>query len=157
MLCSGPATRKSLLGVLPEGEALDRDVPEAILEILRQALDRVPDRRFPSARAMQIALTRCLFSLGEIHDGHTLAEFLRGVEPQLPPPQQQLQVDYKEHLREQFGVRFNSLLTLANLPIQRFGSTLISRGQFDGYMALLKSAHQPANVPAVMCRSLPSI
>ncbi|MDH3712304.1 MAG: arsenosugar biosynthesis radical SAM protein ArsS [Gammaproteobacteria bacterium] len=77
--------------------------------------------------------------------------------PQLPPPQQQLQVDYKKHLREHFGIRFNSLLTLANLPIQRFGSTLISRGQFDVYMSLLKGAHQPANVPGVMCRSLLSI
>ncbi|MDH3450955.1 MAG: DUF3641 domain-containing protein, partial [Gammaproteobacteria bacterium] len=77
--------------------------------------------------------------------------------PQLPPPQQQLQVDYKKHLHANFGIRFNSLLTLANLPIQRFGSTLISRGQFDGYMNLLKSAHQPANVSAVMCRSLLSI
>jgi radical SAM/Cys-rich protein len=77
--------------------------------------------------------------------------------PQLPPPQQQLQSDYKTHLSERFGIRFNSLLTLANLPIQRFGSTLISRGQFDVYMSLLKGAHQPANVPAVMCRSLLSI
>jgi len=77
--------------------------------------------------------------------------------PQLPPPQEQLQIDYKKHLRERFGVRFNSLFTLANLPIQRFGSTLVSRGQFDVYMTLLKSAHQPGNVPAVMCRSLLSI
>ena len=48
--------------------------------------------------------------------------------PQLPPPQQQLEIDYKQHLGEQFGVEFNSLLTITNLPIQRFGSTLISRG-----------------------------
>jgi radical SAM/Cys-rich protein len=103
-----------------------------------------------------------LRSLNELGYGNESGELLLDLVynpqgPQLPPPQQQLQSDYKKHLRERFGVRFNSLLTLANLPIQRFGSTLISRGQFDVYMSLLKGAHQPANVPAVMCRSLLSI
>jgi radical SAM/Cys-rich protein len=77
--------------------------------------------------------------------------------PQLPPPQQALEQDYVRHLREHYGVRFDRLLTLANMPIQRFGSTLISRGQFRDYLQLLKSAHRPANLGGVMCRSLLSI
>jgi radical SAM/Cys-rich protein len=77
--------------------------------------------------------------------------------PVLPPPQETLEQDYKRHLAENFGVTFNSLLTLANMPIQRFGSTLISRGEFNGYMALLKSAHKDENVSSVMCRSLISV
>ncbi|MFP3874536.1 MAG: arsenosugar biosynthesis radical SAM (seleno)protein ArsS [Thiohalophilus sp.] len=76
--------------------------------------------------------------------------------PFLPPPQVQLEADYKRELAKQ-GVTFNQLYTLTNLPIQRFGSTLISRGQFDDYMQLLKSAHQDANLDNVMCRSLISI
>ena len=75
----------------------------------------------------------------------------------LPPPQQQLEADYKRELAERAGVEFNQLYVLANMPIQRFGSTLISKGQFASYMALLKSAHQDANLDTVMCRSLISV
>lgn len=76
--------------------------------------------------------------------------------PFLPPPQAQLEADYKRELKKQ-GVMFNHLFSLTNLPIQRFGSTLISRGQFDEYMQLLKSAHQRENLQQVMCRSLLSV
>ncbi len=77
--------------------------------------------------------------------------------PHLPPPQQALEADYKKQLGERFQVSFNNLLTLTNLPIKRFGSTLISRGQFDSYMDLLKGAHQDANLESVMCRALISV
>jgi radical SAM/Cys-rich protein len=75
----------------------------------------------------------------------------------LPPPQQQLEADYKRILNERFGVRFNRLLTLANMPIQRFGSTLVSKGQFNEYMGLLRAAHRDENLASVMCRSLLSV
>ncbi len=77
--------------------------------------------------------------------------------PSLPPPQQPLEADYRERLRDAFGIEFTRLYTLANMPIQRFGSTLISKGQFDGYMRLLRDAHRDANLETVMCRSLVSI
>ncbi len=75
----------------------------------------------------------------------------------LPPPQPQLEADYREVLREQYGIGFSQLFVLANMPVQRFGSTLISRGEFNSYMKLLKGAHQPENLKTVMCRSLISI
>jgi radical SAM/Cys-rich protein len=77
--------------------------------------------------------------------------------PSLPPAQQQLEADYKRILGERFGVVFNSLFTLANMPIQRFGSTLISKGQFNEYMRLLHGAHREENLEAVMCRTLISV
>ena len=77
--------------------------------------------------------------------------------PSLPPPQQALEQDYKQHLAAHFGVLFNQLFTLANMPIQRFGSTLVSKGQFASYMQLLKSAHRDENLEQVMCRTLVSI
>lgn len=77
--------------------------------------------------------------------------------PYLPPPQAALEADYKTHLSENFGIVFNRLFTLANMPIQRFGSMLISKGQFHDYMALLKSAHRPENLKEVMCRHLVSV
>ncbi len=75
----------------------------------------------------------------------------------LPPPQQALEQDYKNRLAEQYGIHFNHLLTLTNMPIKRFGSTLVSKGKFDAYMTLLREAHQDENLSAVMCRSLISI
>jgi radical SAM/Cys-rich protein len=77
--------------------------------------------------------------------------------PSLPPAQDSLESEYKRILAERHGVRFNRLLTLANMPIQRFGSTLVSKGRFDEYMALLKSAHREENLGAVMCRGLISV
>ncbi len=77
--------------------------------------------------------------------------------PSLPPSQQALEADYRAQLAQRYGIVFNTLYTLANMPIQRFGSTLLSHGQFDDYMALLQSAHQPANLEQVMCRRLVSV
>ncbi len=77
--------------------------------------------------------------------------------PTLPPPQEALEADYKRVLGETFGIRFNQLFTLANMPIQRFGSTLVSKGQFDGYMRLLRGSHRDENVEGVMCRSHVSV
>jgi radical SAM/Cys-rich protein len=77
--------------------------------------------------------------------------------PSLPPAQHQLEADYKRVLGERFGVVFNRLLVLANMPIQRFGSTLVSKGQFNEYMRLLHGAHREENLEAVMCRTLLSV
>ncbi len=75
----------------------------------------------------------------------------------LPPPQQELERDYKQFLQEQFGITFDNLLTLTNLPIQRFGSMLISKGQFEPYMNLLKSAYRQENLASVMCTNTLSV
>jgi len=77
--------------------------------------------------------------------------------PTLPPPQVGLEADYRKALGEHYGIRFNHLLALANLPIQRFGSVLLSRGEFDAYLALLRCSHRDDNLSAVMCRSLVSV
>jgi len=77
--------------------------------------------------------------------------------PSLPPPQGQLEDDYHRHLGEKYGVAFDHLYVLTNMPIQRFGSLLISKGQFEEYMELLKNAYQPQNLESVMCRSLVSV
>ena len=77
--------------------------------------------------------------------------------PVLPPAQDELERTYKTELGRRFGVRFNRLLTLANMPIGRFGSTLISKGQFEGYLDVLRAAHVDSNVEHVMCRDTVSI
>ena len=75
----------------------------------------------------------------------------------LPPNQQTLQADYKRELLAHFGIVFNELFALTNMPIQRFGSTLVSKGQFDDYMHLLQGSFHPNNLAGVMCRNMVSV
>lgn len=77
--------------------------------------------------------------------------------PVLPPPQQKLEADYKRELAAHFGIVFNRLYALTNMPIQRFGSTLVSKGSFASYMALLRGAYQAENLDTLMCRSTVSV
>jgi hypothetical protein len=68
-----------------------------------------------------------------------------------------LKAALKGYPHSEFGIQFNRLFTLANRPIQRFGAVLQASGEFDRYLALLKHAHQPANLEQVMCRGLLSV
>jgi radical SAM/Cys-rich protein len=77
--------------------------------------------------------------------------------PSLPPAQVRLEDAYRGHLRAEYGVEFNRLFTLANMPIARFGSTLISKGQFNSYMTLLQASYREENLEQVMCRTLLSV
>jgi radical SAM/Cys-rich protein len=74
----------------------------------------------------------------------------------LPPPQASLEADYRRELGR-YDIVFNHLFTLANMPIQRFGSMLAIKGEFDGYLGVLRGAHADANLAHVMCRNLISV
>lgn len=75
----------------------------------------------------------------------------------LPPPQAQLEADYKRELRSRFGIHFNHLYTLTNMPIARFAHALHREGQFDAYLELLATAFNRATLENLMCRHLVSI
>lgn len=77
--------------------------------------------------------------------------------PTLPPEQQALEADYRKRLKADFDIEFNELFVVTNMPIKRFGSTLISKGQFHDYMDLLKDNYQAANLKHLMCRSMVSV
>ncbi len=92
------------------------------------------------------------------HDGALVLNLIYNPQgPELPPEQIALERAYKTALAQDFGLVFNRLYTLTNMPIQRFGSTLISQGRFDAYLALLKSAHCDHNLQSVMCLDLISV
>ena len=94
---------------------------------------------------------------GREGSGLTLNLVYNPLGPSLPPPQAELEADYKRVLAERFGIVFNSLFALANMPIQRFGAILLSKGEFDGYLDKLLHAHRAENLEGVMCRSLLSV
>ena len=94
---------------------------------------------------------------GQPGSGLTLNLVYNPQGPSLPPDQAKLQADYKRELLQHFGIVFNELFALANMPIQRFGSMLISKGQFNNYLRLLKENFASANLATVMCRNLVSV
>ncbi|HEU5248023.1 MAG TPA: arsenosugar biosynthesis radical SAM (seleno)protein ArsS [Candidatus Udaeobacter sp.] len=75
----------------------------------------------------------------------------------LPPSQDELEVDYKRELKKQFGIVFNKLYALTNLPIGRFASYLRHNNKLDDYMQLLIEAFNPATVDGLMCRNTISV
>jgi radical SAM/Cys-rich protein len=123
------------------------------------SLDNVDRQRGDGVFDKSIEALRRLNALG-YGDGRSGLVLNLVYNPQgasLPPPQAALEADYKRVLSEQFGLRFDRLLALANMPIQRFGSTLVSKGTFHDYMSLLKSAYRDENRATVMCNSLLSV
>jgi radical SAM/Cys-rich protein len=77
--------------------------------------------------------------------------------PSLPPQQRQLEDDYRQQLGERFGIVFNKLYTLTNMPISRFLTDLVRHGNYERYMELLVQHFNPVTVNGVMCRRLVSV
>lgn len=75
----------------------------------------------------------------------------------LPPDQGDLEVQFRRELRDRWGVEFNRLFALANMPIGRFLEFLRATGNYEGYMTRLANAFNPAAVPGLMCRNLLSV
>jgi radical SAM/Cys-rich protein len=75
----------------------------------------------------------------------------------LPPSQDELEIDYKRELKKHFGIVFNKLYALANLPIGRFASYLRRNGRLEEYMQLLIHAFNPATISGLMCRNTISV
>ncbi len=121
--------------------------------------ENVDKQRGDNVFESSILALQKLNALGYGRDGSGLVLNLvyNPLGPFLPPAQGPLEADYKRELGEHFGITFNRLFTLANMPIARFGSTLVSQGKFASYMKLLHSAHNPANLDGVMCRTLVSV
>jgi radical SAM/Cys-rich protein len=108
------------------------------------------------------ASIRALQWLNEVGYGQADSELVLNlvynpVGPHLPPPQDKLEQDYKKILREQFGIVFNHLFCLTNMPITRYATHLKLRGEYDRYRELLENNFNAATLDQVMCRNLISI
>ena len=121
--------------------------------------ENVDGQRGKGVFERSIAGLRQLNALGYGHTGSGLNLNLvyNPLGASLPPAQAGLEAAYKQELHARYGIVFNRLYSLANMPILRFGSTLVSKGQFADYMQLLKSSHNPDNLEQVMCRELVSV
>lgn len=132
---------------------------EVVASLPCYSADNVDRQRGDGVFDRSIAGLRALNALGYGQEGSGLVLNLV-YNPQgasLPPPQGPLEVDYKRELMAHFNIRFNQLFALTNMPIQRFGSTLVSKGTFASYMQLLRDAYQVQNLSTVMCKSMVSV
>lgn len=121
--------------------------------------DNVDKQRGKGVFRDSLAALRRLNRLGYGREGSGL-ELDLVYNPQgavLPPDQHNLEQAYKRHLHQQYGIVFNRLYAIANMPIQRFGSMLISQGRFDAYLNLLKDSFRAANLDNLMCLNTISI
>jgi radical SAM/Cys-rich protein len=118
--------------------------------------DNVEAQRGKGVYDASIEALRQLNALG-YGSGLVLNLVYNPIGPVLPPPQQSLEADYRRELKTRFGIHFNNLLTITNMPISRFGSVLLAQGQYHDYMRLLRDNYSDANVPTLMCRSLISV
>jgi radical SAM/Cys-rich protein len=75
----------------------------------------------------------------------------------LPPPQAELEEQYRAELAELFGIEFHRLLTITNMPIRRFAHDLAREGKVEDYLSLLVNHFNPETVPGLMCRDLVSV
>jgi radical SAM/Cys-rich protein len=94
---------------------------------------------------------------GQPESGLILNLVYNPVGPHLPPPQEKLEQDYKRILREQFGIVFNHLFCLSNMPITRYATHLKLRGEYERYLELLETNFNAATLDQVMCRNLISV
>lgn len=147
----------------PGMEGLDKFLADNEVEIIASlpcyTKDNVDAQRGKGVFDASIRVLQKLNQLGYGMPGTSL-ELNLVYNPQgadLPPDQLKLEQAYKKQLAEQFNIQFNQLFTLCNMPIKRFGSTLISKGKFHEYMKLLKTSHREENLENVMCRNMISI
>ena len=136
-------------------EFLARMGVEIIASLPCYSEENVTKQRGQGVYDKSIQALRTLNGLGYGRDGSGLSLTLvyNPVGPHLPPPQHQLQADYKRELGTRFGLVFNQLYTITNMPIARFAHSLERDGQLDAYRRLLAEAFNPATLDGLMCRS----
>jgi len=147
----------------PEQENLDQFLAENKVEIIASlpcyTKDNVDAQRGNGVFDGSIRVLKKLNRLGYGQKNTSLILNLvyNPLGPSLPPDQYELEQIYKKELADHFNIQFNQLFTLCNMPIKRFGSTLISKGKFHDYINLLKDSHCSENLDNVMCRNMISI
>jgi radical SAM/Cys-rich protein len=136
------------------GEFLAINKVEIIASMPCYSAENVNAQRGEGVFEASIAALQLLNSLGYGTDPHLPLHLVYNpVGAFLPPSQKELEVDYKRELEKQFGIMFNKLYALSNLPIGRFASYLRRSGRLEEYMQLLIHAFNPATTSGLMCRN----
>ncbi len=144
-------------GYLPE--FFKRHQLELVCSLPCYTEENVDQQRGKGTFDLSIRGLRILNDLGYGREGShlTLNLVYNPVGPYLPPAQDKLEEDYQRILKDRFGIVFNHLFCLTNMPITRYETHLKLRGEYDGYMELLANNFNLATLEHVMCRNLISV
>ncbi len=136
------------------GEFLAAQEVELIASMPCYAPENVNAQRGEGVFEASIAAFRKLNALGYGSDPRLPLHFVYNpIDASLPPDQHALEADYKREMQRNFGIVFNRLYALANMPIARFASWLKRQGYYHEYLSLLAEAFNPATLPGLMCRN----
>ncbi len=140
-------------------EFFQRRGVELVCSLPCYSKENVDKQRGKGTFELSIRALRVFNDLGYGQTGSNLALNLvyNPLGPHLPPPQERLEQDYKRVLKDRFGIVFNRLYCLTNMPITRYAMHLKLRGEYDRYMDLLAENFNPETLDQVMCRSLLSV
>lgn len=141
-------------GYLPE--YLAQHQVEVIASLPCYSAENVNKQRGNGVFDKSISALKKLNAVG-YGDTHTLHLVYNPVGPKLPGPQAELEADYKEALQKEFGIVFNSLLTITNQPIARFAEDLRKQEKWDEYLDLLANNFNTATIDSLMCRNTVSV
>jgi radical SAM/Cys-rich protein len=132
---------------------------EIIASLPCYLLENVEAQRGKGVYAKSVEALQWLYRLGYGRPGSGLELNLvyNPVGPSLPPPQQALEEDYRRELGDRFGIVFNRLYTITNMPINRFLTDLVRHGKYNDYMSRLIQTFNPSTVDGLMCRTLLSV
>lgn len=121
--------------------------------------DNVDEQRGDGVFQASLAGLKQLNDLGygKAESGLSLNLVYNPVGAFLPPSQMELEATYKKELKSRYDIEFNSLFTITNMPIARFGSTLVEQGELEHYMNLLKDNYNANSLKDVMCRNTISV
>ena len=140
------------------GESLARNRVEIVASMPCYSAENVNAQRGEGVFEGSIAALQLLNSLGYGIDPELPLHLVHNpVGAFLPPSQDELEADYKRELKKHFGIVFNKLYALTNLPIGRFASYLRHNGKLDEYMELLIGAFNPVTIDGLMCRNTISV
>lgn len=148
---------------LPGQEGLPRFLAEHRVEVVASLPcyleENVDLQRGRGVFERSLAALRTLNELGygASDSGLQLNLVYNPVGPHLPPPQAALEAEYRRELARRYGIRFNRLYTLANMPISRFAHSLRRERRYEEYLDLLVNAFNPATVEGLMCRDTVSV
>ncbi len=120
--------------------------------------ENTDSQRGEGAYGQSIEALRRLNALGYGKSGeHRLTLVYNPIGPALPPPQKKLESRYREHLLREYGIEFDRLFTITNMPISRFLEGLLQANQYESYMRTLVDAFNPKALAGVMCRQMISV
>jgi radical SAM/Cys-rich protein len=139
-------------------EFLAREGADVVASLPCYTAANVDAQRGKRVYERSLAALRRLNALGYAEPGRGLRLDLvyNPLGPTLPPPQAQLEQDYRRELGA-LGIRFDRLFTITNMPIKRFARDLARRGESERYLSLLVNHFNPATVDALMCRTTLSV